>query len=53
MRNTRFPDETMSEALDRVGTALDRWHENFLLRRHELEEPPDGDKATLGRPTYS
>jgi hypothetical protein len=54
MRNTRFPsDETMREALDRVGAALDRWHEKFLRRRDELEDRPDRDPAPLGQPTFS
>jgi hypothetical protein len=54
MRNTPYrSDETMREALDRVGAVLDRWHENFLRRRDELEDRRDRDPAPLGQPTFS
>ena len=54
MRKT-LPDETMREALDRVGAALDKWGAEQRLRKcakglADGEDPPDqATRPLLGR----
>ena len=55
MRNTSRDDETMSEALARVGAALDRWAAEQRLRewaKNIAAGPSDPDnRPILGRDT--